>query len=400
MDALRLECEKTAARLQILADASSEGILIIDAGVVLDCNDAFARIFGYSPSETVGKRPLEFFEQSVRTQAMADFGLGVGIAAETIGLRSNGTTFPVEFRHENRTFGGRQLRVLHVRDLSGVAPPNTGLRENERSARRRSHLLDLAVVSARDLDHRITLWTSGAQEFYGYTANETIGRILPDLFKAEYPAPLDDLLAEAIRTGFWNGRVRRHRKDGSLVVVQAHWTLERNEAGEPEAILEVDNDVTEQVRSEDRLATITNSLPFLIGYVTAAQTYGFVNGAYEAWFGEKAQAIRGWTLRSLLGEDGYEKVLPYVESALQGHSVEFAGEFQYPTGPKAVRGTYVPDIAAGEVRGFYVLIEDLTHLKRAEEDRRRYQAQLEAIFEQATVGHITERSGRNFHAGK
>ncbi|MBI2295800.1 MAG: PAS domain-containing protein, partial [Betaproteobacteria bacterium] len=54
--------------------------------------------------------------------------------------------------------------------------------------------------------------------------------------------------------------------------------------------------------SEERLRTIADNVPVLIGYVDSTERYQFANKAYEDWFGMPASAHIGRTLRDIMGE--------------------------------------------------------------------------------------------------
>ena len=48
------ELLETRERLRLLSEAAEEGIAVHDKGVIIDANDALARLFGYELSEMIG----------------------------------------------------------------------------------------------------------------------------------------------------------------------------------------------------------------------------------------------------------------------------------------------------------------------------------------------------------
>lgn len=198
-----------------------------------------------------------------------------------------------------------------------------------------------------------------------------------------------------------SGRVMRSVGESALAMTQWHdeWRFdhlikgERWIEGRSTPVRETDGsvlwhgylqDVTERKEKERRIAELnaflrllTNAVPALISYVDADLRYKMVNGAYERWFGHPAQAIEGKTVRDVLGDAAWEAVSPWMHRALAGESVEYEAELPYQDGgPRWVHASYLPDIdAEGKVRGFVVLVVDLTENRRIEDELRRARKQ-------------------------
>ncbi|HZF28895.1 MAG TPA: ATP-binding protein [Gammaproteobacteria bacterium] len=124
------------------------------------------------------------------------------------------------------------------------------------------NVLDLAhdAIYARSLSGVIECWNRGAEKLYGWTAAEAVGRVGDALFKTIYPAPLDQIEAELLRTGYWEGELVQSLKDGARVTVASRWSLLRGEALEPIAVLETNNDITERKRGEAERAELEQRL--------------------------------------------------------------------------------------------------------------------------------------------
>ncbi len=135
-------------------------------------------------------------------------------------------------------------------------------RRVEAGLRERAALLDLThdTVFVMDMEGVIKYWNRGAEERYGWTREEAVGRFVHGLLETVFPAPLEELKAEVTRTGRWEGELRHTRKDGTQVVVASRWSLERDEQGAPFAILETNNDITERKRAEEALRRLNREL--------------------------------------------------------------------------------------------------------------------------------------------
>src|SRR6266576_3377933 len=121
--------------------------------------------------------------------------------------------------------------------------------------REQASLLDLThdTVFVRDTSDLITYWNRGAEERYGWKKEEAIGKISHQLMQTIFPASLEEINAELLRTGRWDGVLVHTGRDGTQVIVASRWSLQRDKQGLPAAILETNNNITEQKRAEEAL---------------------------------------------------------------------------------------------------------------------------------------------------
>jgi PAS domain S-box-containing protein len=128
-------------------------------------------------------------------------------------------------------------------------------RRAEKNLRHQAELLNLThdTVFVMDMDGVIKYWNRGAEERYGWTAEQAVGRVVHDLLKTVFPAPLDEIKAEVTRAGRWEGELLHTKKDGTQLVVASRWALQRDKRGAPVIILETNNDITERKRAEEAL---------------------------------------------------------------------------------------------------------------------------------------------------
>jgi PAS domain S-box-containing protein len=125
-----------------------------------------------------------------------------------------------------------------------------------------ANLLNLThdTIFVRDTSDIITYWNRGAQELYGWTAEEAIGQHSHQLLQTVFPIPIDEVRAELLRTGRWDGELRKTKADGSRVVVASRWSLRRDERGQAVAILETNNDISDRKRREEEIRKLNDEL--------------------------------------------------------------------------------------------------------------------------------------------
>ena len=68
-----------------------------------------------------------------------------------------------------------------------------------------------------------------------------------------FPEPLDEININLLRTGRWEGELIHAMRDGTRVVAASRWSLQRDERGNPTAILETNNNITERKQAEEAL---------------------------------------------------------------------------------------------------------------------------------------------------
>jgi PAS domain S-box-containing protein len=126
-------------------------------------------------------------------------------------------------------------------------------RRAEGLLREHADLLNLThdAMIVRDMDASITYWNRGAEEMYGWTAEEALGQCAPELLKTVSAVPLEQIESQVLRTGRWEGELVHHRRNGTPVVVASRLALQRDERGEPVAILATNTDITQHKQAEE-----------------------------------------------------------------------------------------------------------------------------------------------------
>jgi PAS domain S-box-containing protein len=116
------------------------------------------------------------------------------------------------------------------------------------------------AICVRDIDDVITYWNRAAQELYGWTAEQAIGKRSHQLFATSFPQPLDEIRARLLRSGRWEGELRHTKADGSRVVVASRWALRRDGREQAVAILETNNDITDRKQREEEIRNLNSAL--------------------------------------------------------------------------------------------------------------------------------------------
>jgi PAS domain S-box-containing protein len=122
--------------------------------------------------------------------------------------------------------------------------------------RRNAELLDLASDAVFSWDFKtraIQYWNKAATQLYGYSAAEAAGRDPQVLLHSVFPVPLDGIIASLSEYDHWEGELVLQTRDGRTIPISARWALQRDAAGEPLSVLEINRDISAEKRAADDL---------------------------------------------------------------------------------------------------------------------------------------------------
>jgi two-component system CheB/CheR fusion protein len=127
--------------------------------------------------------------------------------------------------------------------------------------KQQAQLLDLPLVFARDLEDRIIFWNHGAERFYGWTAEEAMGKVSHDLLHTRFLIPREQVGKEVKERDKWLGELVQTTRAGKTVIVSSQWVVARNERDQPWAIVEVDSDISDSKSYESQVEHLVHHDP-------------------------------------------------------------------------------------------------------------------------------------------
>ena len=266
---LRQQADRAVALLASIVDSSDDAIISKNLdGIITSWNRGAEQLFGYTAKEAIGQ-PITLIIPAERLEEEAKI-------IERLKRGERIEHFDTERIAKDGSKLDTSLTVSPLRDDSGrvvgaskVARDITGRKRAEESLAEQARLLQLTndAILIRDASDHITYWNRGASELYGYSPDEALGRVSHELLRTKFPISLEKIKERLRDEDRWTGELTHLRKDGRKVVVTSRWALDRDNNGNPEYILESNNDITAQKQSEealqeskDQLRALANSL--------------------------------------------------------------------------------------------------------------------------------------------
>lgn len=150
--ALQSALKESQERYRILAEATFEGIVISEEDVIVDANEQFRRMLGYSESELIGKRIADLIPDKDREWFLDYILSGRDMAGKHTMLKNDGTLIFVESHGRTISRNGRQIRYSAIRDISDRKKSEEALMASEQ--RLKASLAEKEVL-LKEIHHRV-----------------------------------------------------------------------------------------------------------------------------------------------------------------------------------------------------------------------------------------------------
>jgi two-component system CheB/CheR fusion protein len=227
------------------------------AGRVLEFNTAAQRTFGYTREQAVGQELAsliippalrESHRKGLRHYLKTGEGPVLGHRLEIGAIRADGSEILVELAITALRVENQPVFTAYLRDI-------TDRNKGEEASRRLAAIIessDDAIIS-KDLNGRITSWNSAAQQLFGYTPEEIIGKSVTTLIPVDRHHE-EPIILERIRRGerIDHYETVRRRKDGTLLNISVTVSPLKDDSGTVIGASKIARDITDRIRNERR----------------------------------------------------------------------------------------------------------------------------------------------------
>jgi PAS domain S-box-containing protein len=257
----------TEATLADLLSFSPDALIIVCVdGTITYANEQALTLFGYQQGEVLGQtlecllperfREVHLAHRAAYTASPRQRPMGAGL--HLFGRRKDGSEFPIDISLRPVRTEQASYVIGAIRDMTiQYRLEQERLQQAER-LRIQADLINLShdAILIRDPISRILSWNHGAQELYGWSAQEALGRVTHTLLQTRAPMNLADIVSHLEREGRWEGELTHTHRDGRIVIVESRQVLIRNAEGTATAVLEINRDITRRRQLEQAQSTV------------------------------------------------------------------------------------------------------------------------------------------------
>lgn len=250
----------------LLSFAPDALVVVCDDGTIASANEQALTLFGYQREELLGQAlecllPKRFRQAHIAHRsayALAPRQRPMGAGLNLFGRRKDGSEFPIDISLRPVFVEHSCCVIAAIRDMTVQYRLEQQRLQQAERLRIQADLINLShdAILIRDPINRILSWNHGAQELYGWSAQEALGRITHTLLQTRFPVGLRDITARLEHEGRWEGELIHTHRDGHTVIVESRQVLIRGTEGTTSTILEINRDITTRRQLEQAQSTV------------------------------------------------------------------------------------------------------------------------------------------------
>lgn len=323
--------EEENAHLGSLIKDMNDAVFSTDLSFTIKSwNNAAAELFGFSAQEAIGSPSADITKPDISQEKRQEIFKA---------LLENGIwKGPIEyFRKDGSTFMGL-ISMSMTKNMQGETSGYVGFVRDItelKAIEAKTNQLAAIVLSSEDaivsesLAGKILTWNKGAENIFGYTEEEVIGKHISFLIPNEVVFNEHEIIAK-IKAGqsIENFETIRLRKDGSTIALAISFSPIRDQSGLVIGVSKIARDVTEETRLRDKYQQLNLELNAILdsgNYVSVISTD--LNGLITT-FNRGAENLLGYTAEEMIGKNS--PVIFHSLAEIEEHARHLSEHFGEP----------------------------------------------------------------------
>jgi len=316
-------------KFQLLSNLTFEGILIHEQGEIIEINQSFIEMSGYTYDELIGKNIIKTFAQDkYLTLIEKNIKLDYAKPYEVEARKKDGTLFWIEIESRNLIYDNKEIRVTAVRDIYERKRANEEINKLTTAIKQSA-----SIIVITDTDGKIEYTNPEFTKSTGYTAEEVIGKNPRILKSGTQSNEYYTQMWQAISAGKnWKGELQNKKKKGEYYWEQITITPIKDNLGKIINYLAVKEDITEKKEaevllkeSEQNYQNIFNNATDAIYIQDKKGVFLDVNQGVVNMYGYPKDYFIGKTpeFLSAPGRNDLAQVSKFIEEAFNGNPQQF-----------------------------------------------------------------------------
>lgn len=384
-------------KFRSVVESAAEAIVTTDFnGSIVFWNLEAQKIFGYNEEEMIGQSitkimPARFkkdFEEGLKTFKSSNLKKFSMARPDIRAQRKDGTEFPFEYVGSVWEAEGQKYYTSIIKDITDklradeISSTLTAIVENSNDA-----------IIGKDLKGTILSWNQGAEDIYGYSADEMMGNSISSIF----PKGSDELkqILDNVSRGETIDHYHAHRitKNGDKIDVSLSISPIKDYYGNIIGASSISRDITRQKqaekelkRTEAQLTLVTSNMADIICQANEEGIYSYVSPSVKSVLGYEPLEMIGKSMFDFINPDDVGKVTSCMQDAM-GKCITQSAQYRY----RKVDGSYIwlgtvgtPLFNKdGDISGFVCNSRDITEQKNAEDALRESEEKYRSLIESA-----------------
>lgn len=237
-----------------ITDNAADGVIVVDGtGRIMLANKAACVIFGYFPTQLIGKKMSMLLALATSDTGCADEKIDIrklvssGVR-EAGGVGRDGALIPLELNVSAVSLNDHEtIFIATLRDVTDRIAA-------ERTLRQQALIIEQIKdgILVADMDRKVMNCNAVLGELVGKEVPAIIGHRVYDIVEATLPegATMETMRSDAIENGFWNGLVKIINAQERELWIDVTLTPQFDRRGNIDAFISVWRNVTERRETE------------------------------------------------------------------------------------------------------------------------------------------------------